>query len=126
MKRLLIVGLLALAASLLLAACGGGGAQDTPYNPAVTPLTGADLENVLTIANESGVTPCGAFNVNGHGPKVVDLSQYPSCSGTSFGVSCLDANAKWTHATVTDLKTVGSQVTFTSNQDGTCGLFAKP
>ncbi len=126
MKRLIFIVALVMAVSLALAACGGGAPPEAPYDPSVTPLTGADLENVSTIPNVSGLLPCGPFNVNGHGPKVVELSQFPNCSGGEIFVACLGADAKWTNDNVADLKVTASQVTFTSNQDGTCSLFVRP
>lgn len=128
MKRLIVMIALALAVSLVLAACGGaGGAPAEPtYDPAVTPLTGIDLENVSGIANASGVTPCGVFNVNGFGPKVADLSQFPNCSGGTYVVACLNGEAQWVSDYISDVQVGAARVTFTSNQEGTCGLFAAP
>lgn len=126
MKKLLILSILALAVMFILAACGGGPASEAPYDPAVTPLTGADLENVSSIKNAEGATPCGVFNVNGHGFKTADLRQFPNCKGTAYKVACLNDKAAWISDNVTVAKLVGDQVTFTSRQDGTCGLFAAP
>jgi hypothetical protein len=121
------VGLLVLSllVAVILSACGGGAAptQAPVYSPAVTPLTGADAENVATILTADGTAPCGAFNVNGFGPKTADLKAFPGCTATRFSVMCLNDKAVWIGDNISDVKLDGSTLTFTSKQEGTCGIF---
>jgi hypothetical protein len=124
MKRLVIILALALAASLLLAACGGGGATSEPaYDPAVTPLTGADLENVSGIANSAGVKPCGVFDVNGFGEKNADVVNFPNCQAAKYDVLCLNGQALWVGDHIKEVRFDSARVSFTSEQEGFCGLF---
>jgi len=120
-----MVGVAALAAllALTLAACEAQPA----YDPAVTPLTGIDAENVSSIKTADGAAPCGVFDVNGHGFKVVDLNDYPGCvAGIVYNVMCLNDKAAWIAENISDVKATVGTVTFTSKQEGSCGLFAAP
>ena len=126
MKRRLVIQLAALAVMMLLAACGGLPTPEPPYDPVVKPLTGAELEGTSSIPNADGVTPCGVFDVNGHGFKAADLRQYPDCTGELYTVACLNDKAEWITDNISEVKLIGDQVVFTSKQDGACGLFAAP
>lgn len=121
--------LIPLVAALGLAACGGGAAPTAapvePFDPSVTPLTEEEAAIYEEIANPVNVTPCGVFNVNGHGDKIVTMAQYPACRAAAYEVYCLDANAQWINDAVTNVSTAvdGESVTFTSAQDGLCAVF---
>ena len=124
------LALIGLAVAGLLAACGGqsspSGQSAPAANDTVTPLTGPEAQGDMAIKTAGGLTPCGVFNVNGFGQKRVNLSDYPACSATSYRVLCLDGNAKWQPTNVSNvgMSTDKKQVTFTSAQEGACGLFA--
>ena len=123
---------------LLLAACGAK-VDPTPAAPAapvvsneVQPLNNPGL---LELPTADGRTPCGVFDLitpgttTGWGPKTADLTQWPACTGSipPFEILCLDGNAQWVTPALTDLALdpTGSQVSWTSEQEGTCGFFAK-
>lgn len=124
--RLIIVVMASLTLLTLLSACGGATAsQQTPtYSPAVTPLSGADAQNVSSIKAADGSTPCGAFDVNGFGYKTVDLKAFPDCKASAYTVMCLNGSAQWIGDNVSEVKFDGTTLTFTSKQEGTCALFA--
>ena len=128
MKRLIIVMTLTLAVSLVLAACGGGGGapSEAPYDPQVTSLTGADLENVSGIANSAGVKPCGVFDVKGFGEKQADIVNFPNCTAAAYDVLCLNGQAQWVGDNIKDVRFDSARVSFTSEQEGFCGLFPRP
>jgi hypothetical protein len=109
---------------LLMAACGGGQAAPAD-NSRVTPLTGPEGEGSMTIKLPDGTLPCGVFNVNGFGDKTAVLADFPGCTAPNYRVRCLDANAQWIGDNITNvfLSEDKTQVTFTSQQEGTCGLF---
>lgn len=116
----------AVAAALVLAACGGGGSapQSNASGPNVAPLSGAEAEGDLANKLPNGNAACGVFNVHGFGNRIATLADYPACTAPSYKVLCLDGSAHW-QATATDvsLSPDKKQVFFTSNQEGTCGLF---
>ncbi len=124
------LALVVLAVAALLAACGGTASpsgQGAPAaNDTVTPLTGPEAQGDMAIKTPAGLTPCGVFNVNGFGNKRATLSDYPACTAASYRVLCLDGNAKWqpTNVSSVGMSDDKKQVTFTSAQEGTCGLFA--
>lgn len=126
MKQRLAMILADLFALILLSACGAVPTPTPPYDPGVTPLTGAELEGISAIPNASGMTPCGVFDVHGHGHKAADLREYPNCASESYSVACLNGEAEWISDTISEVKLIGDQVVFTSQQDGACGLFAAP
>jgi len=118
--------ILSLVLASLLAGCGSSGSATTQppaYSSDVTPLAGADAQNVSSIKAADGSTPCGAFDVNGFGFKTVDLKAYPGCTATAYTVMCLNDKAQWIADNVSDVKQNGTSLTFTSRQEGTCGLF---
>lgn len=125
----LIMALAALAVAAVLTACGGSSATPAPttapYDPAVSPFSEEQAGPYLEIANSLGDVPCGVFDVNGHGEKIVTMSDYPSCEADDYMVYCLTGEAKWTDEFVSDLTVdaTGSAVRFTSAQEGICALF---
>ncbi len=121
-----------MAAATILTACGSAPSATTapaatsgPYDPAVAPFSADQAEAYLEIANPSGVTPCGVFDVLGHGEKIVTLSDYPACEAGDYTVYCLTGDAQWTDGFVGDLavSAAGGALTFTSAQEGICALF---
>jgi ABC-type oligopeptide transport system substrate-binding subunit len=131
-RTIVIVALAALAVAAILSACGGSPAATTapaattrPYDPAVSPYTEEQAEPYLEIANPSDELPCGIFDVNGHGEKIVTVSDYPACEADDYTVYCLTGEATWTDEFVSELTVdaTGSTVRFTSAQEGICALF---
>lgn len=78
------------------------------------------------VPNPAGALACGLFDVLGHGEKVVDLSLYPDCP-TDPVVYCLDGAGQWTDSNILDPAISDDGfLSFTSSQDGLCGLFPAP
>jgi hypothetical protein len=123
--KIAVVVMVALGA-LALIGCGGGEQPVPTLNPDVTPLTGPVAESNMAIKTAAGLQPCGVFNVNGFGSKKVPLASFPGCSAAGYRVLCLNDKAQWNNANVSDVALSADKmaVTFTSAQDGTCGLFA--
>jgi len=121
---------------LLIAAIGGvwvAGAQGTISND------DDDEEDSVSAVNFCALTPvdnqavgpegtlsCGMFEICGHGPYVIPVSDYPDCSPqTDLTVYCLTEDGEWTDREVYDpsQSADGSLVSFTSGQHGICALF---
>lgn len=124
-----IVALAALGVAAVLTACGGqppdapdNASEPGVYDPAVSPIT-ENVDAYLAIANPLGVNPCGVFDVNGHGEKIVTLSDYSGCEATDYTVYCLTGDAQWTDEFVSSLSVEDGTVRFTSAQEGICALF---
>lgn len=114
--------------ALLVTACGGQPAapEQGVYDPSVVPLAAEEAAAYLGIVGPGGVLPCGVFNVQGHGGKVVTLANYPACTPhPSLQVACLNGSAQWTTEFVQDvsLSEDTQSVRFTSNQEGLCAVF---
>jgi hypothetical protein len=108
----------------VLAGCAAPASPVAPtYDPSVRVLTGVDAAGPMSVTLADGTQACGVFDVNGHGPKQVAFIDFPACTSEQIAVYCLSGDAQWVDDTVADLKIEGDQLTFTSNQDGTCGLF---
>lgn len=123
----------------LLAACGSKaevpGVPEAPaeseYVSALQPLNNPDL---LTLPAADGRTACGVFDLatgnppTGWGLKTAALASWPACASHSpnLEVLCLNGDAQWVSPTIDDLTVSadGSQLSWTSQQDGICGLFA--
>ena len=85
---------------------------------------GASLPEANVPATD-GSLACGLFDVLSWGEKVVDLSLYPDCQG-DVTVYCLNNVGEWTANNVSDVAQSDGVLTFTSSQDGTCGIFPAP
>jgi len=75
------------------------------------------------VPDPDGALACGLFDVLTHGEKTVDLSLYPDCPAAST-VYCMNAVGEWTDIDVHDVAISDDGIlTFTSTQEGLCGLF---
>jgi len=123
---------------VLLTACGGQSQQPAAepvgavYVSAVQPLNNPDL---LTLAAPDGRTACGVFDLatsnppTGWGFKTADLTLWPACQSqaASLEILCLNGEAQWVTPTFEGLTLdpTGSELSWTSQQEGICGFFAK-
>jgi hypothetical protein len=105
---------------------------DKPYYDAYVKLLSLEaVATYLTWPDADGDTPCGVFDVNGHGPKVALLSDFPGCAGVAppavFTVQCLTESGVWSGQEIFDtyLTPDGTELRFTSGQHGICGIFVK-
>lgn len=120
--------LLAIVGAVLTASCGGWVPESpAPLDAPIIPLSTEEAAGEYQLPTRQGVTPCGVFDVNGFGHKVVMLADFPACAAHSYQVYCLDRIGQWRAAHVTAVSTddASHQVTFTSAQEGTCGLFPR-
>jgi hypothetical protein len=103
------------------------------WQPRMSPLPDEIAAPYLAIAAGGGRLPCSVFDVGGHGAKLVLMSDFPACTAagydaTELTVYCLNDHAHWTNLEVSDVsaKPDGTELWFTSNQHGLCGLFPAP
>ncbi len=76
-------------------------------------------------------TPCGVFDVGGHGYRELVFSHFPACVDSGgqinqpLAIQCLDAEGKWVAGTTVDVQINPNRksMSFVSEQDGTCGIF---
>lgn len=104
------------------------GSEDTPpYIPGVVPLDPAEAAPLLAIPLPNGTLPCGVFDVNGWGLKIIWLEDFPDCIEyiPRLGVGCLTADGQWTDEHVHRLRIRADfrEMKFGSSQHGACGIF---
>jgi hypothetical protein len=121
---------------LLLSACGAK-AEPTPAAPTVSnevqPLNNPGL---LELPAADGRMPCGVFDLitpgstTGWGDKTADITQWPACQSqiANLEIMCLNGDAQWVAPSFKHLSIHenAQTITWTSEQEGTCGFFAKP
>ena len=100
-----------------------------PWTPSVAPVTGSEAAPFLAVPGPGGAQACGVFNVLGHGAKIIQMSQFPNCTGpaSKYTVYCFTDHATWTNQYISNLAVdEDGNLTFTSGQHGHCALFPAP
>jgi len=100
-----------------------------PWTPSVAPVTASEAAPFLAVPGPGGAQACGVFNVLGHGPKIIPMSQFPNCTGpaSKYTVYCFTDHATWANQYISDLGVdEDGNLTFTSGQHGHCALFPAP
>lgn len=99
------------------------------WTPYVGLVSDEEAAPFLDVAAPNGQYACGVFNVMGHGPKTLLLSEFPACTGpaSNYTIYCFTGSGIWSNQYVSDVGVDDNgNLTFTSGQHGHCGIFPIP